>query len=263
MNMKSLFALAAISAVGATSAAVTTGNTLCRIEVNSGTTNTIVAVPLVKIDQNGGAIPVDKLVLTDNLANGDTLLHWNASANEGNGVWEAWVVANSVWTPVSVVDGMQAATVTAGASDATLTRGDAIWVNRTFSGTSTPFYLYGQVTAGSATATTLARGTATTNAYTMVGNPLTEEKAVNSLTFTGGINTGDAIVWGNSTSIGGVKELTYDGKEWGSFTTTKATLPSGLVVNQKSWTCSTDSIPAGQGFWYVSKGGTGTLTVAW
>ena len=47
MNTKTLLALAAQTVVCTASASVTSANTLCRIEVNSGTKSTIIAVPLV------------------------------------------------------------------------------------------------------------------------------------------------------------------------------------------------------------------------
>ena len=54
MNMKSLIALTALTAAGAASAEVISGNTLCRIKIDSGTKNTIVAVPLVKVGIDSG-----------------------------------------------------------------------------------------------------------------------------------------------------------------------------------------------------------------
>ena len=261
MNMKSLIALTALTAAGAASAEVTSGNTLCRIEVNSGTKSTIVAVPLVKIGDTPANIPVTELVLTDNLAEDDTILHWNGTS------WDAWEIAveegtgAKSWEPTKISEGLKNCSASAPAENTALARGDAIWVNR--ADTEKPFYVYGQVTTDAATATTLVRGTAEQPVYTMVGNPLTTDKAVSALTFTGSPAAGDSIMWGDSSAIGGLKELTWNGTQWGYFVATKETLKNGRTVNKKEWTASTDTIPAGQGFWYVSRSGEGTLTVAW
>lgn len=255
MNMKSLIALTALTAAGAASAAVTSGNTLCRIEVASGTKNTIVAVPLVKIG-DGSDIPANELVLTDNLSKGDKLLHWNTASKK----WEAWAVNDSgAWEGLTISD-QNSTWVTPGAS-VTLTRGDAVWVER--ADAEKPFYVYGQVTTDAATATTLVRGTATEPVYTMVGNPLTTDKAVSELKFSDSPAAGDSIMWGDSSAIGGLKKLTYNGLEWGSFVSTQIQI-KGRTVNDITWQASTtDTIPAGQGFWYVSNGGEGPLTVSW
>lgn len=255
MNMKSLIALTALTAAGAASAAVTSENTLCRIEVASGTKNTIVAVPLVKIG-SGDAIPANELVLTDNLSEGDKLLHWNTNSKK----WEAWAVnASGAWGRLTISD--QNSTWVTPEASVTLTRGDAVWVERTQVNGS--FYIYGQVTTDAATATTLVRGTAAEPVYTMVGNPLTTDKAVSALTFSGSPAEGDAIMWGDSSAIGGLKKLTYHGSQWGSFVSTQIEI-KGQIVNKTTWQASTtDTIPAGQGFWYVSNGGEDTLTVSW
>lgn len=255
MNMKSLIALTALTAAGAASAAVTSGNTLCRIEVASRTKNTIVAVPLVKIG-DGSAIPANELVLTDNLSTNDKLLHWNTTSEK----WEAWAVnASGAWEGLTISD-KNSTWVTPEAS-VTLTRGDAVWVERADATKS--FYVYGQVTTDAATATTLVRGTAAEPVYTMVGNPLTTDKVVSALTFTGSPATGDSIMWGDSSAIGELKKLTYNGSQWGSFVSTPFEI-KGRIVNKTTWQASTtDTIPAGQGFWYVSNGGEGPLTVSW
>lgn len=249
MNMKSLFALTAMAAVGAASAAVTTGNTLCRIEVNSGTTNTIVAVPVVKIAE-GTAIPVDKLVLTNNLAHGDTLLHWSSTKEK----WEAWVIANSGWSPMSVSEGMQT-TMTQGAENATLTRGDAIWVNRNNSDVSKPFYIYGQVATAPATSTAVI-GTSAEPIYTMMGNPTLAAVALNKsgLWPTEGANKvaeGDTIAISAVNNFGR-KEYTYKSDKGGWCT-------YGRVNGVKQWILTADTIDAGCGFWYISRGGNPTV----
>ena len=203
MNMKSLIALTALTAAGAASAEVISGNTLCRIEVASGTKNTIVAVPLVKIG-DGSAIPANELVLTDNLSEGDKLLHYNTSSSK----WEAWRVTSGAWVGVIISD--QNFTSIAGDANVLLTRGDAVWVER--SSASQPFYIYGQVGDGSATMQPITRSSSAAT-YIMMGNTALEDVAINSLVFNGTPVEGDKISVPVSTGLG-VKEYTYNGSKW-------------------------------------------------
>lgn len=256
MNMKSLIALTALTAAGAASAEVISGNTLCRIEVDSGATNTIVAVPLVKIG-DGSAIPVTELVLTDNLSNGDTLLHKNGNK------WEAWVVANSAWTPLTIVEGMDASW-TKGAANATLSRGDAVWVNR--QDPTKKFYIYGQVTTAAATATALA-GSSNSPAYTMMSAPTTDPAGfqLNTLAVkrsAGVFADGDKIVVVDPNARLKRREYTYK-TSTGNFSVESDVLdPTYGYPNGVTWTAVGNDvlIPVGCGFWYVSVGGNPTIS---
>ena len=245
MNAKTIFSLTVLSAVTVASAVVTTDNTLCRIEVASGTKSTIVAVPLVKIGTADGAIPVTDLVLTDNLSVGDTILHWNGSA------WDAWVISGGKWTPTVISEGSKNST-SAPAAGTALARGDAIWVNRanptvTEDGVTRakPFFIYGQVatTDSPATLPEIVPG-----AYTMMGNTALEPVAINSITFNGTPKKGDKIAIATTKGIG-AKEYTYNGTKWAE--ATLALDSNGVLRPTVTETAAT--IPAGQGFWYISK----------
>ena len=253
MNMKSLITLTALTAAGAASAAVTSGNTLCRIEVNSGTKSTIVAVPLVKIGDTPtpANIPVTELVLTDNLEEDDTILHWNGTS------WDAWEIAveegagAKSWKPTTISEGSNNSQ-SAPAADTALARGDAIWVNR--ADTEKPFYVYGQVTTAAATSTAV-KGSQEKPVYTMMGNASLAPVALNKegLWPTTGDNVvaaGDTIAVAAANNFGR-KEYTYvAGKGW-------CTLQR--VEGVKKWVATTDTIDAGCGFWYISRGGNPTV----
>ena len=239
MNMKSLIALTALTAAGAASAAVTSGNTLCRIEIASGTKNTIVAVPLVKVG-SGDAIPANELVLTDNLSEGDTLLHWNATESK----WDSWEVDSGVWKSVQVNQNNNTQ-LSSEASNVLLTRGDAVWVERTQVNGS--FYIYGQVGDGSATMQPITRSSSAAT-YIMMGNTALQDVAINSLTFNGTPVEGDKISVPVSTGLG-VKEYTYNGSKW---TQVGWSLDANGVLTP-AVTETSAAIPAGQGFWYVAK----------
>ena len=257
MNAKTILSLTVFSAVTAASAAVKTANTLCRIEVASGTKSTIVAVPLVKV--GGGNIPVTELVLTDNLTTGDTMLHWNGSS------WDAWIIAKDqngakYWNPTVISEGSKYST-SAPAEGTALARGDAIWVNRAnptvTEGEVTrakPFFIYGQVATvdSSVTLPEIVPG-----AYTMMGNTDLADKKISTLEFTGERQPGDGdkIVWSNSANGTGVTQYEYKGGNgWGSYKSTVVE-KNGRKVISSVWTSvgDADVIPAGQGFWYVAK----------
>ena len=254
MNAKTILSLTVLGAVTAASAAVTTDNTLCRIEVASGTKNTIVAVPLVKIGTAGDAIPVTDLVLTDNMSERDTILHWNGSA------WDAWVISGGKWTPTVISEGSKNST-SAPAEGTALARGDAIWVNRAnptvTEGEVTrakPFYIYGQVATTDSPATLPA---IVGGAYTMMGNTALADKKISTLEFPGERQpvAGDKIVWSNSANGTGVTQYEYkEGNGWGFYKST-VVLKNGRKVISSVWTSvgDADVIPAGQGFWYVAK----------
>ena len=254
MNAKTILSLTVLSAVTAASAAVKTSNTLCRIEGASGTNNTSVAVPLVKIGTSDGSIPVTELVLTDNMSEDDTILHWNGST------WDAWEISGGKWTPMVISEGSKNST-SALAEGTSLARGDAIWVNRanptvTEDGVTRakPFFIYGQVatTDSPATLPEIVPG-----AYTMMGNTALADKKISTLQFPGERQpvAGDKIVWSNSANGTGVTQYEYkEGNGWGSYTST-VVLKNGRKVISSVWTSvgDADVIPAGQGFWYVAK----------
>lgn len=242
MKMKSLLTLVALTAVGATMAEVTTANTLCRIEINSGTKSTIVGVPLAAVGATDNAnIPVSSLVLTDNLSENDTLLRWNGKT------WDAWRVnAAGAWEPTVIAEGSNMSQ-TAPAADTALARGEAIWVNR--NDASNPFYIYGQLaTREDAQMPAITRDSSAPT-YIMMGNTKLADVAISALALNGTPVEGDKIAVAVTTGLG-VKEYTYNGVNW-----TKAVLALGddgilnatvKIVDEK------DKIPAGQGFWYIA-----------
>lgn len=235
MKMKSFLALAALTAAGTASAAITSANTLCRIEVASSTKNTIVAVPLKTIAGSEDAIKLTDLVLTDGLAAGDHLLH------KGSSGWEAWVVASGKWTPMAVSD---AGVTSIAGSDAAFACGDAFWLVR--ENPSGSFYLYGEVTKVAAEMPAIARGSAPT--YIMMANTALEDVAITALPLKGTVAEGDKIQVPVATGLG-VKEYTFKDGSWKE--ATLALDANGTLV--PTVTTTTAKIPAGQGFWYVAK----------
>lgn len=236
MNLKTILSLTALSAATVACAAVTTDNTLCRIEVNSTEAQTIIAVPLVEVG-TGDAIPVTDIVLTTNLTNGDTILHKNGDS------WDAWVVDNGAWKPLAITEGMSTKW-TKGAADVTLDCGDAIWVNR--QSTSKPFYIYGQVPASM----TKPEIPTASGVMKLMGNTQLKDAKIAEI-ISGSPKAGDKVVWANSANALKTTELQYNGTTWGMYVATPTTVGSRTVLINV-W--KTDiPVPAGQGFWYVAK----------
>ncbi len=246
MKIKSLFALAAMAAAGAASAAeATTANTLCRIEVASSLTNTVVSVPLKTVGGENEAIKLTDLVLTENLSEGDHLLHQKGDS------WEAWMIIGGKWSTVAVSD---ASVTNIAGTDTELPTGDAFWLVRSKPNDS--FYLYGEV-AGDKTLTIPTRGSAAV--YTLMGNPKLEDVDINSLPFNGTPVAGDKITIPTAGVTMGIKEYTYttdatvEGAPcWAETVLTTKTSKTGRTRVVATTSKASVSIPAGQGFWYVS-----------
>lgn len=237
MNLKTILSLTTLSAATA-ACAVTTDNTLCRIEVNSSEKQTIIAVPLVEV-ATGAEIPVTDIVLTTNLTDGDTILHKNGES------WDAWVVDNGAWKPLVITEGMSTKW-TKGAADVTLTCGDAIWVNR--QSTSDPFYVYGQVPAKTTKPTIPASGV-----MKLMGNTQLNEAAVSEI-ISGSPKAGDRVIWANSANKMRRTELEYNMEDgWGMWVSSTNKVGVHTVVTTKFVTTDIPTVPAGQGFWYLAK----------
>lgn len=245
MNLKTKVAILAAAAAGSALATVTTQNTLCRIAVDSGAKSTIVALPLKNVGGAEAQILVTNLVMTTGLANKDKLLYWNA--NKGTGDWDAWEVSNNAWVPVESTGGS-----TPAADTANLPCGSAVWIECNEPKT---IYLFGQYFSSGASTTVVA------GKSTMVGPCATTDVPVNSLKAKktdGSFVEGDKIqiVDASNTRLG-IAEYVWRGtNDDGQFK--KLGIENGAVV----WNNLADTvvIPAGQGFWYVSKGGSPTFT---
>ncbi len=258
MELKSLLSLAALMATAA-SFAVTSKAVLCRIEVDSGTQSTILSLPLESVGTTTpNQIAVTDLVMTDNLVDGDTMMVVCDDQTYG------WILENGAWKGAITVNGT---TTSEGAeANKNLNRGDAIWVNRTGTGAeiSKPFYLYGQIaTDNTDTIMSQEMGKATTKmendktivpAFTLVGNPNPADVDINSLTWTN-VGTDDQIVWGRADGLG-VNIWEYKNNKWGYNKTVTTVVTVGgkeLTKVDFEWTSNDLTLPAGQGFWYVSK----------
>ena len=231
--MKKLLCGILCASAGAALAVDATVATIEVREINSGMTNTIVAIP--GLDLTGGALVVSNLVKTTNLTAGDTLMAFT------NGVYETWTLdENKHWvaptTTLSIgAGGDQSQSAGTPASQFTLGVGSGIWVSRTASGVSSPFYVY--ALHPESTTSTVAGGSTA-----LLGNPKQSNAAP---TVTGCVSNDQIVV----ATTGIAKRYTYNGSAWTSW--------SGINM-----TTGLPTIAAGTGFWYISKG-SGAVTISW
>ena len=260
MNMKSLLAIAGITATSVACATVTSQNTLCRIAVNSTAKSIILALPLQTVGGTEMSIKVTDLVMTTNLDEGDSLLAWNATES----TWDAWVINSSGnWASATSVSGFDVNTSPA-AEETALACGKAVWLNRPdpAEGSRTnartlPVYLYGQYFTSGASTTVAASGSTFVGPCATTALPINGNDGLTSKKTVGEFADGDQIVVVNTGNTNtGRKTYTY--KTGVGF----ATQSYDTEAHTVSWTATTDTIPVGLGFMYVRKANTG-LTFTW
>ena len=83
MNLKSLIAVTAVATAGAVLAAYESPVKLCQIKVDSAYTNTILALPLVNVGNDGDAVNPTNMILTAELKAG-TYLYTNTGKNKAD-----------------------------------------------------------------------------------------------------------------------------------------------------------------------------------
>ena len=247
MAFKSILCACAAVAVGMLSAEQTS-NICGWMKVTSELNNTIIGVPWVEVNgQNDAAVKVANLVKTDNLTAGDKLYFYQS------GTWYAWTLGANGWEAATTVtvDGVTASTP---AADQGIARGQALVLER--QSTTNPFYLYGQYTATAVAPQTLTAGTVAQPVYTLVASPKPETFDLNGGKITN-VGADDTIVVpqnGGASTIYALK----DGV-WG-YNKKVTTTFFGKQVTKSEWTVA-EPLPAGTGFWYISRGG--TPTIAW
>ena len=256
--MSHVLPLALTLATPVTSFAAGSVNAGGLLRIDSRATNTVVNVPWVGFDADG-AKPIDvaRLVKTRNLVPGDTVM-----AAKANGVYEAWTVgAGGAWEPVTTVakgPGAQALAAAGAAGERTLARGMGLWLVRCGEGADVakPFYVSGQLAVGAA-ATTIAKGTSSSPAWTLLANP--DRAAATDL---------NAIDWQSKplaadqitvATADGQASYTWKNGKWGTgggYGTDPAT---GLMKQLPR--VETAVAPAGAAVWYVRRGA--AFSVQW
>ena len=236
-------------------------NVIGVLRVASSCTNTITAVPWVRIGSDPGGVaedvPVSEALDVAGLSAGDCLYAYDASGGVYYGFrMHAGAGGALEWEPMLNVtlNGI----TTSGSSVTTLPRGGAFWVTREASGTGRPYFLIGQYDP-SAYESAVAGGTKKRPSFALVANPtpdcvtnLVEQLSVES----GEIDAADTIVF---PGVGGAESTIYFRKDGGWVRKIETVSKNGMV--RTSYDSSCDA-PPGTGFWYVRRG-TGTLKIGW
>ena len=229
-----MLAMAAMSAQAATTAFV--GQPVGSIAVQGNGVNTIVSVAFKELSVADECVSVANIVSTEGLDAGDVVsVYWN----NGFETWTLAVDAQGVksWAKNEKkfsLDANGQVTESAGASASAVRPpvGSGIWLVHAKGGSFT-FHLFGAYLAPSAT-------TAVAGTKTLMGNPGLEAKAPTI----SGMSNGDTISF--ATDSGRLNVYTYNSteKKWGYWDSDNKPVWGGVPT-----------IPAGTGFWYVSKGG--------
>lgn len=256
--------LASVAALATTT--VESANTFGVLKVADNTQKQIiVGIPWEAV--GGGSINVTNLVLASGLQVGDALLWYDADYND----YKGWVVdtqdTTKYWkaTTTIKVDGKDV-TITA-AAPKTLSRGNAILIQRSTPAKST-IYLSGQYNSAAATALTIPGPADGTADYFQVWTPIASPKAEEW-----DLNDENTAIWANVGAtdkiiIGpGEEFVRYDSNsdetkdKWAKVGSTevdyresKSTVTTYSVEQAK--------IPVGRGGWYIREG-KGNATLTW
>jgi len=238
---------------------VTGDNTCGWVKITSALVNTVIGVPWMEVG-SGDPIKVANLVKTDNLSENDMLYAYLGKS------WYAWKLQSGAWSPVTTVSSTAAPAAAAAPTNQDIARGAALFIQRQHptdnSGNAVPFYVYGQYTTAAAS-TKIAADTAPT--YTLCASPVPVAFDLNGLAPNGkdkkisnpGANDMIVVPQANGASL---VYMLKDG-QWGYYAKTQVSREIGgktYSFDQQTWTAA-PVIPLGQGFWYVSKGGSPTI----
>lgn len=249
--MKTILSALAIAAAS-TALAVESSNTFGILRVDSSAEQTIVSVPWE--NAGGGAIKVKDVVKTANLTPasetyiGDQLYYYDTTAETP--AYKMWHLTSTGWEGATTV--ANGITPTAGTEDDTLARGGALILVR--QNHTPPFYLYGQYQSAAASIN-VAVGSTSSPAYSLVAPATTEATSLDSLAsqYVGANDNVMVSVNGEARSL--VCRQDNGAYKWG----TEVKSGKGGTT---TFTPVSVSIPAGEGFWYVSRGGSLTAPAA-
>ena len=234
--MKSL--LGCVFAIGVACAACAEqvayeGQPIGKIALNcSGRSNVVVSVAFKELSATDQNVSVSNILSTVNLVNGDTVSVYTSSG------YQTWELTDGAWVPVTIVS-QSGNSSSQAASSVRPTVGEGFWLCRHNGSPLTTVYVFGACV--SLSTTTAAHGT-----ISLMGNP----KLAQATPTVANAVSGDQI------QVIGGHTYTYNGTSW-----SYKAAPSGVSV-LPSIVSGDPTIPAGRGFWYVSKGST-DVTFTW
>lgn len=251
MKVKTLACLCALAAVPAFgTVAVESANEFGVLKVSCVAKKVIIATPWVECGSADGSVKITNLVMTAGLSNGDAVLVYDTASNK----FKSWVISGGTWSSTPVVTG-EGTVETGDAAHEAIARGQAFWfIKSDYTSGNYDLYLYGQVAASATATSTVAGGTSGSPAYSLLASPSVATNDLNSAGFGFTPNASDQIQIPNPGAPATI--YTYKNNKWG---TSKKTPVGSTGEYMMKWTegCL---IPPGRGFWYMSKGGSGTIT---
>ena len=244
MKLRSIMCVGAVALTAAAFATdVLEDKTLGWMKVESTNTVTAVGVPWVDVADTNSAVKVADLVKTDNLTNGDNLYVYD------NGTWTFYTLSGGAWVAGTTAN--SSITATAGnPSEATIARGQAMYLERSNPTVPGFFYVYGAV--GSA----IQPQTLTANSKNLVASPkaaafVISTTSIENATAKAKGQKGDQIVV--PLEGGASRVYTLVNGAWGYTDSTTGT---------RMTSAADCTVPLGTGFWYNTAAGS-TPTIKW
>ena len=246
-NLVALFCVASVVTAFADTPAAS-DNVFGVLRVDSTAAQTIVSIPWEAA--GGGAVKVKDAIKTANLTKGDQLYYYDTAA--ATPAYKLWVLGDNGWVGATTV--YNNITPSAGSDEDALARGGALILVR--QDPSKPFYLYGQYTAASASLN-VVKGTLTAPAYSLVAPAVATSTSLDSLA-SSAVGSSDTVIVrdlnGNTRALVCRQDADDFKFKWGTVT-------GGGLGRPETFNSVAITIPAGEGFWYVSRGGSLTPPV--
>ena len=246
MKLRSMmFVGAAALATAALATDVLTDKTLGWMRVDSTLPITAVGVPWTDVGNPANNVKVADLVKTDNLTDGDNLYVYN------NGTWTFYTLSSGAWVAGTTAN--SSITATAGnPSEATIARGQALYLERQKPTAPGYFYVYG-ADGEAISSTTLTGATKYLVASPKATAFIPQASKISGATPKSRAAAGDQIVV--PLEGGATRTYTYISGKWGYV--------NGSGVRVKEDDSGYLPIQLGTGFWYVTASTANSITITW
>ena len=256
MKLRSMMCVGAMALATAALADYTDGKVCGWMRIDSTLPVTAVGVPWVDVSNTNNNVKVADLVKTDGLTAGDKLYVYNG------GTWSFYTLENNAWVAGNTANAStpSGVTVAGNPAEATIARGQALYLERQYPTNPGYFYVYGAV-GGAVPAQNLAA-----NSTYLLASPKAEIFDLNGTGKISAANAADQIIV--PLAGGESKVFTYRNSKWGYSETRAVTaadqvsmpwLPLGQTA---TFRVENGVIDLGTGFWYKTAAGS-TPTINW
>ena len=219
-------------------------------KITTSLKNTVIPVQFSSL--TNGNVTADSLVCTNGLPNGTCLYIFDGTSQS----YSAWVLGNTGWVGAqrAGVDGIDAA---AAAEGQVLAVGSALWISLP-EAAETTFSLYGKV--ASVTNTTIVAGTKAEPKYNLVCNPTGAQMEYSTLI--GKLSALNPVKGDTASPLLGYfyGNFVYDGTQWKFVVNYQGSMQVLTMEEFYAVYGADEKFPARGAFWYVSKGGAGTIS---